>query len=34
VLAPHDGYIVFPDANARAGNEWFYFAQPSTRIIT
>ncbi len=34
VRAPRDGYIVFPDANAKAGNEWFYFAHPSTRTIT
>jgi predicted deacylase len=34
VRAPRDGYIVFPDANAKAGNEWFYFAHPSTRAIT
>jgi predicted deacylase len=33
VLAPRDGYIVFPDANATPGNEWFYFAHPSTRDI-
>ncbi len=34
VRAPREGYIVFPDANAKAGNEWFYFAHPSTRTIT
>ena len=33
VLAPRDGYIVFPDANATPGNEWFYFAHPSARDI-
>jgi hypothetical protein len=33
VHAPRDGYIVFPDANAQAGNEWFYFAHPSARDI-
>ncbi len=34
VRAPRDGYIVFPDANAKTGNEWFYLAHPSTRAIT
>ncbi len=34
VCAPRDGYIVFPDAHAKAGNEWFYLAHPSTRTIT
>ena len=34
VRAPRDGYIVFPDANAMTGNEWFYLAHPSTRAIT
>ena len=34
VCAPRDGYIVFPDANAKAGNEWFYLAHPSTRTIS
>ncbi len=33
VLADADGFIVFPNANAVAGNEWFYFAQPSTRSL-
>jgi predicted deacylase len=27
VLAPEDGYIVFPDAKALPGNEWFYLAR-------
>lgn len=27
VMAPVDGYIVFPNPRAEAGNEWFYFAQ-------
>ena len=31
--APQDGYIVFPNPNAVAGNEWFYFAQLSTRSL-
>lgn len=26
-LAPEDGYIVFPNPNARAGEEWFYLAR-------
>jgi len=30
VIAENDGYIVFPDANAEAGNEWFYLAKAST----
>ena len=33
VLAPRDGFIVFPNPAAVAGNEWFYFAQPSTRDL-
>ncbi len=33
VLAPQDGYIVFPNPNSAPGNEWFYFAQVSTRDI-
>ena len=33
VLAPHDGYIVFPNPAAIAGNEWFYFARRSTRDL-
>lgn len=33
VLASADGYIVFPNANATQGNEWFYLAQRSTRDI-
>jgi uncharacterized protein len=27
------GRIVFPDPNAAAGHEWFYFAQPSDRPV-
>ena len=34
VRAPRDGYIVFPDAQAKAGNEWFYLAHRSDRTIT
>ncbi len=33
VVAPQDGYIVFPDPNATLGNEWFYFAHRSDRDI-
>jgi predicted deacylase len=33
VRAPQDGFIVFPNASAVAGNEWFYFAQPSARSL-
>jgi uncharacterized protein len=33
VLAPHDGYIVFPDVSAAPGHEWFYLAQASQRPI-
>ena len=33
VLAPQDGYIVFPNPKALPGNEWFYFGQRSTREI-
>ena len=33
VLAPQNGYIVFPNPNSAPGNEWFYFAQVSTRDI-
>lgn len=32
VLADEDGYIVFPNPRALAGNEWFYFARPSKRL--
>ncbi|CDS54019.1 Succinylglutamate desuccinylase [Polaromonas sp. CG9_12] len=27
VTAPHDGFIVFPNPRAEAGQEWFYFAR-------
>jgi len=33
VLADADGFIVFPNASAVAGNEWFYFAQTSGREL-
>lgn len=31
VSAPRDGFVVFPNPNSLPGNEWFYFAEPSTR---
>lgn len=33
VLAPADGYIVFPNNSATPGNEWFYLAQRSARAL-
>jgi uncharacterized protein len=33
VLAPADGFIVFPNPVAQAGNEWFYFARRSPRVL-
>ena len=33
LLAPQDGYIVFPNPTAVPGNEWFYFAQTSDRPL-
>jgi uncharacterized protein len=33
INAPSDGFIVFPNPAAVAGNEWFYFAQASTRQL-
>ena len=33
VRAPQAGYIVFPDAGALPGHEWFYVARPSTRPL-
>src|SRR4029079_4012567 len=32
ISAPRDGWIVFPDAKAKPGNEWFYFAEPLVEI--
>lgn len=32
LTAPKDGWIVFPDARALPGNEWFYFAEPLAEI--
>jgi hypothetical protein len=33
VLAPGDGYIVFPNPRALPGNEWFYFGVDSQRRL-
>lgn len=33
VKAPGDGFILFPNANTPVGNEWFYFASPSSRLL-
>lgn len=33
VSAPDDGFIVFPNALALPGAEWFYFAHPSERVL-
>ena len=33
VSAPADGRIVFPNVRAEPGHEWFYFAQPSPRVL-
>lgn len=33
VTAPDDGYIVFPNPKALAGNEWFYFGVKSDRQL-
>ncbi|WP_050467578.1 succinylglutamate desuccinylase/aspartoacylase domain-containing protein [Herbaspirillum chlorophenolicum] len=33
VTAPDDGYIVFPNPKALAGNEWFYFGVKSGRKL-
>jgi predicted deacylase len=33
VAAPADGFVVFPNPNAAAGAEWFYFAVPSVRRL-
>ena len=32
VVAPHDGWIMFPDANSLPGHEWFYLAEPLAAI--
>jgi predicted deacylase len=33
VVAPHDGWVVFPNPLAEVDGEWFYFAQRSDRLI-
>ena len=33
VRAPRDGFIVFPNPQSLPGNEWFYFAEPSRRVL-
>ena len=32
IVAPFDGYVVFPNPGADAGHEWFYLARPSSRL--
>lgn len=32
LAAPFDGYVVFPNAEAQPGNEWFYYARPHARL--
>jgi len=32
VVAPFNGHVVFPNAAAEAGHEWFYLARPSARL--
>jgi predicted deacylase len=34
VRAPQDGFIVFPNPRSLPGNEWFYFAQRSLRVLS
>lgn len=31
LVAPEDGYVVFPSPNAVPGREWYYFARPGKR---
>ncbi|GAB2886631.1 M14 family metallopeptidase [Paralcaligenes ginsengisoli] len=33
VRAPSDGFVVFPNPEALPGNEWFYFAVASDRVL-
>jgi len=33
VNVPADGYLVFPNQHALPGNEWFYRAEPSARVV-
>jgi succinylglutamate desuccinylase len=32
VLAQEDGYIVFPNAGAPSGQEWYYLAKANQRL--
>ena len=32
VTAPHDGWILFPDAKSKPGHEWFYLAEAVEKI--
>ena len=32
LVTPFDGFVVFPNAVAQPGQEWFYLARPSTRL--
>ena len=32
LAAPFDGYVVFPNAEAQPGNEWFYYARSHPRL--
>jgi predicted deacylase len=32
LAAPFDGYVVFPNAHAEPGNEWFYLARHNPRL--
>ncbi len=32
IAAENDGWIVFPDAGAQPGNEWFYLAEPMASL--
>jgi len=32
LTVPHDGFILFPDAGAKPGNEWFYLAKTVGKI--
>ena len=32
IVAPFDGYVVFPNPGAEAGHEWFYLARTSARL--
>ena len=33
LVAPTDGFIVFPNPKAAPGTEWFYFARQSERVL-